>query len=263
MTDANLVAGRIPPDAVLGDLGRLDAAAASQALSRRGLSAADVLGVVNANMIWALRQVTVERGVDPSRVALVAFGGAGPLHACDLAEALGMPAVVVPPRAGALSAVGILAGQRQHDVVKSWPTPRRHDGLEAAGEELARSARSALGEPAAEDGGVEVTVSYDCRYAGQSHELTVSAPSAFHEEHRLRNGYSREGEMVEVVALRARASRPSPVALSNLPAPRRRGVDGPEVIAEADSGTWIPPGSRAEVGEAGAWVIRRKRGGWS
>lgn len=261
VTDANLVAGRIPPDAVLGDLGRLDVAAASQALSRRGLSAADVLGVVNSNMIWALRQVTVERGVDPSRVALVAFGGAGPLHACDLAEALGMPAVIVPPRAGALSAVGILGGQRQHDVVKSWPTPCEHDGLGAAGEELARAARSALGEPVGEDGDVEVAVSYDCRYAGQSHELTVSAPSEFHEEHRLRNGYSREGEVVEVVALRARASRPSPVALSDLPAPPRQEVEGPEVVAEADSGTWIPPGWRAEVGEAGAWVIRRKRDG--
>ncbi len=324
VTDANLAAGRIPADAVLGDLGRLDASAAEEALRRRGLSASDVLGVVNSNMIWALRQVTVERGVDPSEVALVAFGGAGPLHACDLAEALGMPAVIVPPRAGALSAVGILGGPRQHDVVKSWPTPDNHDGLEAAARELAHSARQALaggggglgsgggdggvrgagdggagaggsgsaggdagggegdggagageggvrgagdggagaegsGSAGGDAGGVEVVVSYDCRYAGQSHELTVSAPSEFHEVHRLRNGYAREGDPIEVVALRVRASRSSPVALSDLPALGRQAVDGPEVIAEEDSGTWIPPGWRAEVGEAGAWVIRRKQ----
>ena len=94
-------------------------------------------------------------------------------------------------------------------------------------------------------------MSYDCRYAGQSHELTVSAPSEFHEVHRLRNGYAREGDPIEVVALRVRASRSSPVALSDLPALGRQAVDGPEVIAEEDSGTWIPPGWRAEVGEAG------------
>ena len=102
-------------------------------------------------------------------------------------------------------------------------------------------------------------MSYDCRYAGQSHELNVAAPSEFHEVHRFRNGYAREGDPIEVVALRARASRPSPVALSELPGAGRRAVEGPEVIAEADSGTWIPPGWRAEVGEAGAWVIRRKQ----
>ena len=300
VTDANLAAGRIPADAVLGDLGRLDAAAAEAALRSQGLSAEDVLRVVNSNMIWALRQVTVERGVDPSEVALVAFGGAGPLHACDLAEALGMPAVIVPPRAGALSAVGILGGPRQHDVVKSWSTPGDHAGLEAAAEELARSARLALvsgesdaagrgvsgvgGEGSAVGEGVsgagrrvgggaasrgrsersdaadvDVVVSYDCRYAGQSHELNVAAPSEFHEVHRFRNGYARESDPIEVVALRARASRPSPVALSELPGTGRRAVEGPAVIAEADSGTWIPPGWRAEVGKAGAWVIRRKQ----
>ena len=260
VTDANLVAGRIPADAVLGDLGRLDASAAEEALRRSGLSASDVLGVVNSNMIWALRQVTVERGVDPSEVALVAFGGAGPLHACDLAEALGMSAVVVPPRAGALSAVGILGGPRQHDIVKSWPTPDNHDGLEAAARELAHSARQALaGGSEGGGGGVEVVVSYDCRYAGQSHELTVSAPSEFHEVHRLRNGYAREEDPIEVVALRVRASRSSPVALSDLPALGRQAVEGPAVIAEEDSGTWIPPGWSAEIGEAGAWVIRRKQ----
>ena len=84
--------------------------------------------VVDATMAQALRAVSVERGVDPRGLALVAFGGAGPLHACALADALGMAAVIVPARAGVLSAVGLLAAPAQRDLVRSWPTPLDHDG---------------------------------------------------------------------------------------------------------------------------------------
>ncbi len=283
VTDANLVAGRIIADAELGDLGRLDRNAAVAALASSGLSAADVLAVVNSNMLWALRQVTVERGVDPRTLALVAFGGAGGLHACDLAEALGMPAVIVPPRAGALSAVGILGGPRQHDVVRSWPTPNLHEGLPEEAGDLARSAMEAISDsppPAStlrfqrqsvdsldiggthqvgvSGAGVDVSVSFDCRYGGQSHELTVASPQLFHEEHRRRNGYAREGDLVEVVALRVRATVASPVELGGLPEVRREPVEGPAVLAEADSSTWVPEGWRADTGAAGVWVIRRK-----
>ncbi len=76
--------------------------------------------------------------MDPAGLALVAFGGAGPLHACALADALGMPAVVVPPRAGVLSAVGILGAPRQVDLVRSWPDPADHAGAEAAAAALGR-----------------------------------------------------------------------------------------------------------------------------
>ena len=107
VTDANLVAGHIPPAAAFGGL-TLDRAAAAAALDAAGVTADGVLAVVDANMEQALRAVSVERGVDPRGLALVAFGGAGPLHACALADALGMPAVVVPARAGVLSAVGLL-----------------------------------------------------------------------------------------------------------------------------------------------------------
>ena len=112
VTDADLVLGRIPADATLGDLGRLDVDAARAALDAAGVSAEGVVAVVDAAMERAVRAVTVERGVDPSELALVAFGGAGPLHACAVAEALGMAAVVVPPRAGVLSAVGLLCSPR-------------------------------------------------------------------------------------------------------------------------------------------------------
>jgi N-methylhydantoinase A/oxoprolinase/acetone carboxylase beta subunit len=217
---------------------------------------------VDANMERALRAVSIERGVDPRGLALVAFGGAGPLHACTLADALGMPAVVVPARAGVLSAVGLLTAPRRRDLVRSWPTPDDHDGLDAALAALADEARSLVAGGATADVVAEVTVetAVDCRYRGQSHELTVPTVAAFHDEHRRRNGYARPDDPVEVVALRAVASRPPALAGDDLPAPARLPggpVAGPAVIAEPDCTIWVADGWRAEAGAAGALVLRR------
>ena len=200
-----------------------------------------------------LRAVSVERGVDPSDLALVAFGGAGPLHACALAEALGMAAVVVPPRAGVLSAVGLLCAPRQRSLVRSWPTPGDHVGLAEALSELAGRAAGLVGE------GADVTTSVDCRYAGQSHELSVASVDDFPAEHRRRNGYARPGAPVEVVAIRARARRPPPLEVDELPPPalERRPTSGPEVVAEPDCTVWIPAGWTAEVADDGSWVLTR------
>ena len=117
-----------PPSAASAARRRRRGAAA---LDRAGVTADGVIAVVDANMERALRAVSVERGVDPGGLALVAFGGAGPLHACALADALGMPAVIVPARAGVLSAVGLLTAPRRRRVVRSWPTPQDHAGLAA------------------------------------------------------------------------------------------------------------------------------------
>src|SRR5207245_11387210 len=106
--------------------------AAAAALDRAGADAAGVVAVVDAAMEQAVRVVTVARGVDPSRLALVAFGGAGPLHACAIADANGMTTVLVPPRAGVLSAVGLLCSPRQREIVRSWPDPAVRDGLDRA-----------------------------------------------------------------------------------------------------------------------------------
>jgi N-methylhydantoinase A/oxoprolinase/acetone carboxylase beta subunit len=252
VTDANVAAGRILDGATLGTL-RLSAPLARSALDRAGIAAAGVLAVVNANMERALRAVTVERGVDPRGLALVAFGGAGPLHACDLADALGIDAVVVPARAGVLSAVGLLTAPAQRDLVRSWPDPRDLAGLDAALARLSDEARALVGE------GAEVEVAVDCRYAGQSHELTVPTIDAFHDEHRRRNGYTREDDVIEVVALRARASLPAPLSIDELPTARRieSPVRGPWVLAEADCTIWIADGWQASPGEAGALVLRR------
>jgi len=214
--------------------------------------AAGVVAVVDAAMEQAVRAVTVERGVDPAGLALVAFGGAGPLHACALAEALGMPAVIVPPRAGALSAVGLLCSPPQRELVRSWPDPGHHEGLDVALAGLGDEARAALGDPEA-----EVEFALDCRYRGQSHELSVPTVEAFHAEHERRNGYARPGAPVEVVALRARARRPAPLAAETLPVPARERRTGPAVAGEPDCTVWIPQGWTAEPGPLGAWILTR------
>ena len=96
----------------------------------------------------------------------------------------------------------------------------------------------------------------DCRYRGQSHELTVPEVGAFHDEHQRRNGYARPETPVEVVALRARARRTAPLEPHALPAPERERVVGPAVAAEPDCTVWIPEGWVAKPGPLGAWILK-------
>ena len=255
VTDADLVLGRIDPHATFPDLGRLDPTRARAALAAAGVDPAGVVAVVDTAMEEAVRAVTVARGVDPRGLALVAFGGAGPLHGCAVADALGMPAVIVPPRAGALSAVGLLASPRRRELVRSWPTPADHRGVDRALEELGAAAAAAVGPDATVD------TALDCRYVGQSHELTVATLDDFHDEHRRRNGYARPDVPVEVVAVRAGASRPALVTPDALPAVERPAVRGPRVVPEADCTVWVPDGWRATPGPLGAWVLRRDGAG--
>jgi N-methylhydantoinase A/oxoprolinase/acetone carboxylase beta subunit len=257
VTDADLLAGRIPADGGLPGLDRLDVKAAQWVLDSAGLTAAGIIDVVDANMVRAVRRVSVERGVDPRGLALVAFGGAGPLHACALADALGMSAVVVPARAGVLSAAGILTGPRQIDVVRGWTDPKDLTGAEHAVAGLAVETGNRLSVEG-EDPTVETAL--DCRYAGQSHELTVATVADFEAEHRRRNGFARPGAPIEVVALRASARLRSPVSLMDLPDPGGRAGPrrGPAVIAEPDCTIWVPQGWTADVGGGGAWVLTRQ-----
>jgi N-methylhydantoinase A/oxoprolinase/acetone carboxylase beta subunit len=252
VTDADLLLGRIPRDAPLPGVGVLDPAAAQAACARAGVDPTGVVAVADAHMTGAIRRVTVERGVDPRGLALVAFGGAGPLHACALADALGMTAVIVPPRAGVLSAAGILAAPVARELVHTWANPRAFDGLGEFVQRLAAEARTAVGPDAV------VETALDCRYAGQSHELTVASVADFENEHRRVNGHVRAGHPIEVVAVRARASIASPVAVLDLPdGEGRRGAVGPVVLAEPDCTIWVPEGWKASVGQAGALVLRR------
>jgi N-methylhydantoinase A/oxoprolinase/acetone carboxylase beta subunit len=248
VTDADLVAGRIPSDAAFAELGQLDLAAARGALEGAGVTADGVLRVVDAAMERAVRVVTVERGFDPRSLVLVAFGGAGPLHACAIADALGIRAVIVPPRAGVCSAAGLLCAPRAREVVHSF----RGGSLADALQNVANEARTKVGS----DATVETAV--DCRYVGQSHELTVSTPDEFPAAHERRNGHARPGAPAEVVAVRARASLQAPTRITDLPDVDRARVAGPAVVAEPDCTVWVPDGWRAEPRELGAWVLERR-----
>jgi N-methylhydantoinase A/oxoprolinase/acetone carboxylase beta subunit len=131
--------------------------------------------------------------------------------------------------------------------------------VEGLSDALARLGEVAADELVAESrADVDVETAVDCRYAGQSHELTVSSPDAFPAEHLRRNGFSRPGAPVEVVAVRARATAPAPMTMDDLGTPPpRRPAAGPCVLAEPDCTVWVPDGWRAEVGDDGAWVLKR------
>lgn len=222
VTDANLLMGRLRPDRFLGGEFTLDVERTrritSEWLKRQGsrLSleqfSAGVVRVVNANMERALRIVSIERGYDPRDFALVAFGGAGGLHACELAEALAIPTVIIPARPGALSAFGILVS----DVVKDFSRtllwrvggrlPRAE--LEKEFRKLETTARKEFGAERWR-GSLHYERSLDLRYRGQGYELNVPTSgdvvARFHEEHQRRYGYHHAGREIELVTLRLRA----------------------------------------------------------
>ena len=216
VTDANLLLGRLPAQ-LAGDVA-LDRGAAERALE--GFDPAEVVEIVNAEMLRALRVISVERGHDPREFALIAFGGAGPLHACALAEELEIGTVLVPAAAGVLSALGLVASDERRDSVRSYVMP-----LVEAGE------LPAEGEA-------------DLRYVGQSFELTVplggDLAEEFHAAHEERYGYADRARQLELVAVRTAEVRPGPGVI--LPPGEPLEVAGPNVL-ELDGATcWIPPG---------------------
>jgi len=227
VTDANLVLGRLDADHFLGGAMRLDETAARAALTAlaqvMGVSSPEeaawgVIQVANANMERAIRRISVERGHDPRRFTLVAFGGAGPLHACELAESLQIPRVLIPGTPGVLSALGMLAAAPTRDFSQTVMATTGDWGLEIGNwlaEQAAPLAQRALAEMRAE-GWAETAVSLhhslDMRYAGQSHELTVALPdlnadpaALFHAAHEGRYGYRQPAADVEIVTVRVTA----------------------------------------------------------
>ncbi|MBK6857170.1 MAG: hydantoinase/oxoprolinase family protein [Microthrixaceae bacterium] len=254
VTDADLAAGRYPDGVSLPGIGELDVAAARRALDGAGVTADDVIAVVDANMEEAVRAVTVARGIDPAGLALVAFGGAGPLHACAVAGALDMAAVIVPTRAGVLSALGCLTAPRQHDLVRTWPGGSDLTGLAEALDSLAVEAGALVP-------GSTVETELDCRFQGQSHEIRVQRIEDFPAAHQRRNGYTRPDTPIEVVAIRATARKASPVSIESLPVGDRTAVEGPAVIAEADCTIWVPEGWRSDPHPvSGALILTRTDG---
>ena len=224
VTDANLILGRLRPDHFLGGRLTLDSARARGLMSSLASqmaagvedTALGIVRVVNANMERAIRTISLERGYDPRRFTLVPFGGAGPMHCCDLAQELGIPRVLVPARPGILSALGVAIA----DVVKDYSRTVMlrggdvdRDRLEEEFHGMERLAREELrreGLPVEE---MAARRYLDARYVGQSYELSIDYPPArtdlvrsisgsFYRAHLQRFGYADRAEPVEVVNLR-------------------------------------------------------------
>jgi len=227
VTDANLLLGRLDPAFFLGGRMALDTERARWAMERLAramgadlrTTALGVVRVVNATMERAIRAISLERGYDPRRFTLLAFGGAGPMHACELAQELRIPRVLVPPFPGALSAFGVAIA----DVVKDYSRTVLLPAHRLTPEELARAfaplEEQGLGELREEgfpDPAIRLVRLLDVRYVGQSYELTVECPPLapgvgeevarrFHEAHDRRYGYQDPTHPVEVVNVRVKA----------------------------------------------------------
>jgi N-methylhydantoinase A len=302
VTDANLLLGRLDAGAPLAGGVALDADAARAAIERLGhelgldtiACAEGIVRVANAEMLRALRVMTVERGVDPRGFALLAFGGAGPLHAAAIATELGIERVLCPRTAGVLSALGLAAAERRSDAQRSVMlagAELRRDAIAAATSELAQAATRALG---ADD--PQLRVDYELRYRGQSFELTVSASAdrdpdelrtAFAAAHAERYGFADPEGEIELVTLRVVAQLPgaeldlSPPAAAGEPRRSRRAVvfDGvrreteilaaapapgariaaPAIVALPESTVVIPPGWAGTVDRTGTLVLDREK----
>ena len=304
ITDANLLLGRLPPAGLLGGTMALDAegslrAAANVADAFGGhveLAAQAVLDVAVANMERALRVVSVQRGFDPREFTLVAFGGAGPLHACALAEVVDVPRVLVPMAPGVIAALGAAGSDLTATLARSVLLPLDEPSTPALRDALAEAGREAAGQ--LDRPGAELHWALDLRYVGQSYELTVEldgieddAPFAraretFDALHEARFAHQDTTAPVEVVNVRATAraatgaTAPEPafdsevVAESSVEAwfdgsPHRarlldRGslrpgdrIEGPALVAQLDSTTVIAPRWTGTVDDDGNLLLER------
>ena len=240
ITDANLVLGRISADYFLGGEIRLDVEAARRAIKERcadplamGVEevALGIVEIANSAMVGALRRVSVQRGYDPRDFLLVAFGGAGPVHANRLAAELEMPTVLVPMSPGTTSAMGLLVTDIKHDY--SVALIQRIDKLDlkvakAHFERMRSEGCAALARESVREGDMRFVYHADMRYVGQSYELTIPLTAdgldtdrlpkilnRFHREHERTYGFNAEDEPVELVALRLSA-------VGEIPKPRAR-----------------------------------------
>jgi N-methylhydantoinase A len=258
-----------------------------------------VIRVVNANMERALRVVSIERGYDPREFALVAFGGAGGLHACELASGLGIRTVIVPALPGALSAYGILSS----DIIKDYSRTVVWKIEGALPERKLRAELTAMERKAEADfrhegwkGKLQFEPRADLRYAGQGFELSLPVRAdlvnKFHAEHHRRYGYSHADRNVEIVTIRLRARMKSPIASASreklvttaaaTPTVKRPVIfashetptsivdrssmragarlRGPAIVTEYSATTVVPPNTTFYLDRAANLVIELSRG---
>ena len=265
VTDADLVLGYLNPEYFAGGAMRLHLGGAARAIEDKlarplGLSleqaAWGIHAIVNTNMELATRVVSIERGRDPRGLTLVAFGGSGPVHGCRLAQALGVPRVILPAAAGVTAAIGLLAAEVRFDVSRTYV--RRLDALEPARldamyGEMAAQAMEVVRDSAV-GGAVTAVRSVDARYVGQGYELTVPVPggtldaaalgrvrASFDEIYAARYGYAQPAEPVEVVTwkLSALGGAPRVTLAKAVTSPVAGGLKGRRRAYFPEAGGWI------------------------
>jgi N-methylhydantoinase A len=299
VTDANIVLGRIDPYGTLAGALAVRPDLAEGAIADLGASlglsppdvAQGVTRVVEEVMAGAIRRVSIEQGSDPRGASLVAFGGAGGLHATSLARRLDMASVIIPVHAGVFSALGLLLSPPRVDAARTVMLGHSEAAqLDRAVATVCRAAQRGL-EGAAGAAGT-ITSHVDARYRGQSHEVTVPyrlgdgwdvLADRFHQIHAERNGFARPDDPVEAVTVRAAATGDPALSWSELPAPapageavvgrrlvvtpagtvsarvlRRAGlgpgdvVTGPAIVSEPEATTFLDTGERGVVLADGA-----------
>ena len=306
VTDANLVLGRLNPTYFLGGEIGLDVDGSRRAIEERcarplGLdvleAANGIVEIANAAMVNALHLISVQRGYDPRGFVLVAFGGAGPVHANALARDAELPTLLIPVSPGIFSATGLVGTDLKRD---STATLMRRlelldtDEVEATFARLEREGRAELDREGMAGDAIEFVRQVDVRYVGQSYELTITAGDGllerFHDEHDRTYGFSAPGEPVEVVSLRltsiGRIAKPPLRRLDpgGRAAPKERRpvyfaeagdfVDcpiydryalpagatfaGPAVVEELDSTTVVHPGFAVRVDEVGNLIVEKE-----
>ncbi len=273
VTDAHLLLGHLPVDEPLGGTLTLDVKAARTVFARLadelGLGVEDaargVLEIADEHMVQALRVISVSRGEDPRDYALFAFGGAGGLHVCSLAEKLGVELALFPANAGVLSALGMLAAPRLRTLSRTQVSLLEStdvDGLEAAFAALGAQGIEELSAEGVDTAACQVARSVDLRYVGQSYTLEIpwdeaEAADAFHRTHKLRYGH-RLDLPVELVNLRVTVSSSAPpLGATNIGRHSTGVIEGPAVVATPDSTLWLAPGWRAQPDEFGNLALTR------
>jgi N-methylhydantoinase A len=273
VTDAHVTLGRITEARMSGGLS-LDIEAARECVRALAASlresetrvAQAIVATADATMARALRRVSVERGIDPRSCALIAFGGGGPLHACGLADALGIDRVIVPPHAGVLSALGLAMTPERRETMGSvmmrlddWPDKSRDHLIDALADSAWPKAQSP--QPRARATFARM------RYIGQGHELDVPvAPrqtraylaKAFAALHGTRYGFTLP-YAAEIVSLRHVAEgKGRAVKLSREARPAVRRIEGPRSVTLPDATLFVDNGWRAQLRPSGAWLLKRR-----
>ncbi|MGY9055533.1 MAG: hydantoinase/oxoprolinase family protein [Alphaproteobacteria bacterium] len=258
ITDTNLILGYLDATSLLGGELKIDYAKAEAALTEQiagplgqsvDQAAASILAIVNNAMAEALRMVSVERGHDPRDFAMVAFGGAGPLHACALADELDVPEVIVPPIPGAFSALGLVGADIRRDYARTIYAPLDSlspDQLSAIWDDMAAEGRKMLAAARVPEDQWELLRQADLRYGRQAYELTVDAPDGtvsaatlkamadgFHIAHERTYGHKNEAEAVHIVTLRLSA-------IGKLGQPRFAEATGDGQSLKAERSAWFP-----------------------